>query len=297
MSAPKTGHQTAAAALIDEALALFFDAPADLHCTPTTGGVNNVTLRIARAPAAASTSLSAAPGPAEEFILRIYNNGNNSAKVAFEHEILEQLAAQSLSFQVPRALRSLVAQRTHERLSSGAECCVFHVIQGRLASTTSPEEVGRAAGELSAALGRVQVAAAASPTPPYFRLFEVHHAFGAGAAARDRFYHALAPSQSVASSSSALSPAADATVAVFPSIDADAALRESIDALLAFIRALELRLAAFEAWALPTTVIHGDLHYDNVLVVGDTVTALLDFEFAAVDWRAMELAGMEFAHA
>ena len=289
MSAPKTGHQTAATALIDEALSLFFESPADLNYTPTTGGVNNVTLRIART-AAASLSLSAPLGAAEDFILRIYNNGNNSAKVAFEHEILEQLAQQSLSFQVPRALRSLVAQRAHERLSSGAECCVFHVIQGRLASTTSPEEVGRAAGELSAALGRVQVAASASPTPPYYRLFEVHHAFGAGAAARDRFYRALAPPLAIASSSA---PSADATAAAFPSIDADAALRESIDDLLAFIRALELRLAAFEAWTLPTTVIHGDLHYDNVLVVGDTVTALLDFEFAAVDWRAMELAGTE----
>jgi Ser/Thr protein kinase RdoA (MazF antagonist) len=36
--------------------------------------------------------------------------------------------------------------------------------------------------------------------------------------------------------------------------------------------------------------IHGDLHYDNVLCDAKTgaVTGLLDFEFCAVDWRAMD---------
>ena len=37
-------------------------------------------------------------------------------------------------------------------------------------------------------------------------------------------------------------------------------------------------------------LIHGDLHYDNVLVENGKVTGLLDFEFCAHDWRAMELA-------
>jgi hypothetical protein len=37
-------------------------------------------------------------------------------------------------------------------------------------------------------------------------------------------------------------------------------------------------------------LIHGDLHYDNVMVVDDAVSGLLDFEFCAYDWRAMELA-------
>ena len=39
-------------------------------------------------------------------------------------------------------------------------------------------------------------------------------------------------------------------------------------------------------------LIHGDLHYDNRLVAEtqDRVSGVLDFEFAAYDWRAMELA-------
>ncbi len=43
------------------------------------------------------------------YILRVYNNGNNSDKVRFEHSILSQLANQELSFKVrPWPLKSVV---------------------------------------------------------------------------------------------------------------------------------------------------------------------------------------------
>ncbi len=89
-------------------------------------------------------------------LLRIYNNGNKSAKVQFEHAVLAQLAQQKLSFEVPTVIRSK-AGRPHELLSTGAECCVFSIIPGTLAKTTSPEEVGRATGELNTAMGKVKV--------------------------------------------------------------------------------------------------------------------------------------------
>jgi aminoglycoside phosphotransferase (APT) family kinase protein len=44
------------------------------------------------------------------------------------------------------------------------------------------------------------------------------------------------------------------------------------------------------ALQLPVQLIHGDLHYDNVLVCESGVSGVLDFEFCAHDWRAMELA-------
>lgn len=166
-ASPQTGHQTAEASLVNEALALFFEHPGNLLQRNTTGGVNNICLQ-----------LHVDHGNHwKRYILRIYNNGNNSAKVAFEHDILAQLQAMhqnpatKLSFEVPNALLSLNG-RVHELLSSGAECCVFHFITGQLASTTSPEEVGRATGELSVALGQVKVNSA-SPTPPYGQHFEI----------------------------------------------------------------------------------------------------------------------------
>ncbi len=37
-------------------------------------------------------------------------------------------------------------------------------------------------------------------------------------------------------------------------------------------------------------LIHGDLHYDNILCKEGAVAGILDFEFVALDWRVMELA-------
>jgi homoserine kinase type II len=61
-------------------------------------------------------------------------------------------------------------------------------------------------------------------------------------------------------------------------------------------RALE---SVSEAWpaALPVTAIHADLFPDNVLMLGDTVTGLIDFYFACTDVRAYDLAVMHGAWA
>ena len=52
---------------------------------------------------------------------------------------------------------------------------------------------------------------------------------------------------------------------------------------------MEERVALYNE-VLPWSFIHGDLHYDNILVDDTGVTGLLDFEFSSYDWRAMELA-------
>lgn len=62
---------------------------------------------------------------------------------------------------------------------------MFEIIPGSLAKTTSPEEVGRATGELCTAMARVKVDCMQPPIAPYFDLFKVHHAINGDAA---RFY-------------------------------------------------------------------------------------------------------------
>ncbi|MGJ3647197.1 homoserine kinase [Sphingomonas sp. GlSt437] len=59
--------------------------------------------------------------------------------------------------------------------------------------------------------------------------------------------------------------------------------------------------AVLSAWpaesALPTGAIHADLFPDNVLMLGDRVTGLIDFYFACTDFRAYDLAVMHSAWA
>lgn len=145
-AAPRTGFHTAPEELVAEALSLFFpDCPADkLTLSATTGGVNNV-MQYVETP------------DGTKYLLRIYNNGRKPEKAEFEHAVLAQLnAGPALSFQVPKALPSRNG-RNHEQLADGSDACVFFLIPGSLARTTTPREVGRAAGELTRAMARVQV--------------------------------------------------------------------------------------------------------------------------------------------
>ena len=54
------------------------------------------------------------------------------------------------------------------------------------------------------------------------------------------------------------------------------ACREAIDYLVEEIKKMEQKLPTFDGMDLPTQVIHGDLHFDNVMVVGDEVRGGLE---------------------
>lgn len=248
---PKTGHHTLVDGLREEALAHFFENPQDVVCSPTSGGVNNVCQYVD------------VPGSSQRYILRVYNNGNNSDKVRYEHEVLTQLQTQQdrLSFQVPKAKPSLTTGKPFMPLSNGAESCVFYLIPGTLAKTTTPAEVGRATGELCSAMAAVNMGDFISPTARYCDVFRAHYAMN-----RELFFNEVETNPGFA------------------------VCQEAIDYLVAEIRAIEPKLVAFEASDMPRQVIHADLHYDNVLVQGDKVAGLLDFEFCLYDFRAMELA-------
>jgi Ser/Thr protein kinase RdoA (MazF antagonist) len=45
-----------------------------------------------------------------------------------------------------------------------------------------------------------------------------------------------------------------------------------MDYLVDQIKALEPKLAQYQQLGLPMQIIHGDLHYDNVMVLGDSVS-------------------------
>ena len=235
-----------------EAVRAFFPEASKVKLTPTSGGVNNVV-----------QFLEMSDGSKK--VLRIYNNGMNTPRVAFEHEILRQLLAKfesKMSFKIPKFMPTLKdPSKTFVTLSSGAAACVVDVIEGGLPKLTCVRDIGRASGELNSMICGLQLDSSfQSPTPPYFELFKVHHAV-----TRDSFYREMSGK----------------------SFDT---VRSFSDTMVKEIEEMESKIESLKQLKLPFGLIHGDLHYDNVLVKDGKVTGLLDFEFASYDWRAMELA-------
>lgn len=151
---------------------------------------------------------------------------------------------------------------TMARLSNGAEACMCEFIPGALPKLSCVEPIGRACGELNTALALLtDLDTSMCNVAPYWKMWDVHHAV-----TRENFMD---------------------TLQNHPGFDniRDVALRMMHETLQ-----IVDQCESPTYQSLPCQLIHGDLHYDNVLVQDEEVTALLDFEFASYDWRALELA-------
>ena len=212
---------------------------------PTNGGVNNICDHVIL-----STG--------ERYVLRIYNNGFNTLRVEFEHLVLKALSTnEKLFFSLPTPLPSKIDGKTHGLLSTGAEACLFKFIPGELPKKTRMLAIGRACGLLVTALEGIDVGLI-SPNPRYNEIFKAHHA-----TTKENFYAEVAKDQ----------------------FDTTPEVRKYINLLADIVRHLEERVEYFNTLGLPEQLIHADLHYDNILCEGDSVSGVLDFEFSVYDWR------------
>jgi homoserine kinase type II len=235
---------------LTQALSLFLDNPEEAKVAPTSSGVNNIVQYVET-------------DQGEQLILRIYNNGCNTAAVAYEHAILEAIDRSPLPFAVPQYIHSKTGT-TMMTLESGTQCCMSYRIRGVLPKTSDPKPLGRATGQLMQAMARVNLDLE-PPIAPYHRVYHVHQAIGGD---KTKFYDYCQG----------------------PEFDS---CRDAITTLCNALLALDQAVAnEMLPLNLPQQIIHGDLHYDNVLCDATTgeVTGLLDFEFCTRDWRAMEVA-------
>lgn len=234
--------------ILKEGVLKFIDAAAasDIGLAPTDGGVNNVVKKVQ------------IEGRGD-YILRVYNNGQNSAKVIFEHLVLQELQKVPMSFEIPVALSSIRNSQTHEILMDGTEVSLFRLIPGALPGLTCVFEIGKACGELTKALASISIEFAPQ-TAPYYDIYKAHHAIS-----RDLFFQEMNSN-------------------IFDEV------RESANIALSEIRHIEDVIYRLKGLNLPQQLIHGDLHYDNILAKNCAVTGVVDFEFCAMDWRAMDLA-------
>lgn len=105
---------------LHEAISFFLaDNPETVKFERASGGVNNACYFVETA-------------TGSKYLLRIYNNGCNSPRVVYEHEVLRQLAPKTgtLSFRIPNLIPSIKDGATHVVLKSGTEACLFDRIEG-----------------------------------------------------------------------------------------------------------------------------------------------------------------------
>lgn len=200
------------------------------------------------------------------YVLRVYRNVGNRDHILYEHDVLQRLQGEGLSFAVP----NLLPDRTSETLVSveGADgiehvVSLFHHIPGqhpRAGDRAEAGLAGAALGELDAALAGIHPHASLPAHAMYGELDRIH---------------GLAPNLLGVLDELQPLPDLHATLRHF-AVFTEAAIPGIYD-------------------RLPRQIIHGDLGRDNVLVHGGHITGILDFEFVALDVRAMDLAiGMYF---
>jgi Ser/Thr protein kinase RdoA (MazF antagonist) len=142
--APAVTDATAATeAELHEAVVHFLpvEDPSTLLYERASGGVNNKCTYVKNK-------------EGEEYVLRIYNNGLNTPRVAYEHAVLRLLASKQFSFEVPvpMSVRSdPTGTATSVLLASGASACCFRRIRGGAADSSSLD-TARAIGAATAEL-------------------------------------------------------------------------------------------------------------------------------------------------
>lgn len=239
---------------IESAVAAFAgEGPFDLW--DGESGMNNTTVRIMAG--------------GKPYILRIYNTHGDLDKACFEHAVLRKLAQWKppLQFKVPEPVPSVTGETVVRLQQSGKLAALFVYIEGRRPELSDPMEAeafGAATGELMGAMagiGEVWEGGMEPRYPPYYELGSAHHRCSLEEVAR---LCAEPPEE-------------------FRGMEE----RENLRFLSGEIGRIREELAGLSR--LPHQLIHGDLNATNALAHPDgSMAALLDFEFATVDLRAME---------
>ena len=292
------------------------DTATQLVFEPCTGGYVNKVYYVTRV-AQGGQKLSKHDCHEGRFVLRIYNNGFDAAKVAYEHAVLAATGKTDLPFAVPTPVPSDGNGRKFVELSSGAHACMFRCIEGSEPplSAAAARSIGAATARVVAAMSGIKVELPC-PNPQFRHLYQAHPAV----TTKERFFAALQREEF-------------STASIKPHVDYIASQLRRME---------EVTLPSLCAAGLPEQQIHADLHHGNTLtktlwkkhrangsgeraeepsfvskcniesasssepvISGNNdctaeaegeqedelvvvVTGVLDFEFTAVDWRVLE---------
>ena len=197
----------------------------------------------------------------ERYVLHLYANHAEAGRLRFEHDVVARLEEAGLPFALPTPIPTTNGA-TFARIATDAGealAVLTAFIPGAPADRADPARVvaaGEAVGLLDAALARVALPEDAAATS--WRSYgDLEHC------------HPLVPDP----------PAALGALAIVP---------DSRRALLARYAWLMERIPAIYG-TLPRQICHEDMAPSNLLMAGERVTGVLDFEFCARDVRVMDL--------
>jgi homoserine kinase type II len=198
--------------------------------------------------------------PTGTYVLRLYERAD-PAGVRFEHGLLAELAAAHLPFTLPAPVRTRAGE-TFAQVVVGSATVLASLTPLLPGTHPDPDHVQHAR-RLGEALGHLGQALADVAPPPgraqYPRLGDL------------RGFHATVDDPAEA-------------IGLIPTLaHAD---RKRVLAMTAHVEAVAPSLYA----TLPRRLTHRDYWPPNILLTGDAVSAVLDFEFAGEDLRALDLA-------
>jgi homoserine kinase type II len=224
--------------------------PLAAHVRPLAHGTNN--------------EMFAVETPDRAFVLRIYANHADARRVRFEHTVLARLAAAGLPFALPVPLPTasgdLIARIAGNGDDAPAMLATLAPLLPGKHPARSDRDQARAGGE---ALGLLDIALARMAP------LDVEGAVGWRSYGDLAHCHPLVPDPRAA-------------ILELPvAVEIRERLTQTYDALLERIPLLYA--------TLPRQLVHEDYAPDNLLMEGARVTAVLDFEFCALDVRAMDL--------
>jgi homoserine kinase type II len=194
--------------------------------------------------------------PSGSYVLSISPDRIDAPRVRYEHALLGALAAGDLPFAVPAPVPTYSGETVVVVPGGRQVAALYRVIPGQEPDRSSPvhaRAIGEALGWLHLGFARVDV----GPPPPRVGAFGTI----------DRLLET--PDELIA--------------AELPALDADTARR-----VRSSLASLAEQLPALLA-GLPRQLCHCDYNPGNTLLVGDRVTAVLDFEVAGPDVRAFDL--------
>ena len=198
--------------------------------------------------------------PADSYFLRIYQNTSDTVRIHYEHALLLQLQQAEFPFAVPRPLVTRHGQ-TYTILARAERpvvAALFPVIAGRHPERHNAAHAllcGDALAALHIALSRIGMDRAVSPHATYGDLARVH-------------------------------PLVQDPLSFIEEILIKRAERARLHTL--FVDLLTRLPDLYDG--LPQQIIHGDYGRSNALLHDGRVSGVLDFEFAAPDLRAMDIA-------